>query len=133
MSENLWPDLSDAETVRSPRAYLNDQAEELSGMTNGLLEGKTELEKTGGGFSVHLQVIVPNLNRYRYTVLLAHYDPVLLYPAILEDLANEVEHECLDQEQFVATLREVLSSDVVRRVLLALLSQAREAEEEIPF
>jgi hypothetical protein len=133
MSTDLWPEISAVETTPSPRAHLQQQADALTAKTKGLLRGETILSKEGGDFYVSLNIVVPNLNLYTHTVLMATYNPLLLYPARLVDCVNDQNYECADAQEFLGDLAHILSSDGLRGVLTALLSQAKEAADEIPF
>ena len=68
--KNLWGDLSELEIVRTPKAILNEQASLLTKATKGILVGDVEIQyQDHGQFEYNLNVCVPTLNGYTYTIL----------------------------------------------------------------
>ncbi len=126
MAENLWGDLPGAEDVKTPLAFLREQAEQLSSLSTGVLEGTVKSSTDFLGRFLHeLSIVVPALGGYRYSVVTVRHD-LELYPLTVIREGDEIRAE--DADDYVDILRTVLSSDAVRRVIAALLAQSNETE-----
>lgn len=119
-TENLWGDLHSIKKVETPKSILVDQANILTKATDGLLEGRIDSDAEGDHFSHDLDVIVPSLNNYVYTLITVEHE-IELYPTTVTGPDGEI--ECQNDEEFKTKLGEVLRSKKVRRVLSSLLSQ----------
>ncbi len=125
VTNNMWGGLEDVETVRTPTAILRGQAEMLGKVTNKLLEGEVDVRTTGASlFYVDLNVIVPNLENYSYTVLTVKHS-ILIYPLEIVKTVDGEDYECDNEEEFLRDLGTILSSKEMRGVISALLSQAK--------
>ncbi len=51
---------------------------------------------------------------------------VTIYPLTLTDHTTQVRRQCLKEEAFASTLKNILSSTQVKRVISALLIQSRD-------
>jgi len=120
--KNLWGDLKSIEDIKTPAAYLVEQANLLSKETENLLVGVVETQKWGLGFRSDLIVEVPYMNNYRYSLLLVEY-PLAMYSLKVYDLINKMNYKCDSQEQFIDSLRQILSSPAVHKVLATLKAQ----------
>lgn len=120
--KSLWGDLKSIEDIKTPAAYLVEQANLLSKETENLLVGVVETAKFGADFKSSLIVEVPYLNNYRYSLLHIEY-PLTLYPLHVYDLINELDYKCESEGQFTGSLREILSSPAVHKVLATLKAQ----------
>ena len=125
--KNLWGELPKPETIRTPYTLLKEQASILSEITNGLLIG--EVRRVFGKdqeFIFNIRIKAPALNDYTYSVVEVKY-PIKLYPVIVKSLVVEnFQRECSSEEEVENALGEILSSQEVKRVILALLSQIHE-------
>jgi hypothetical protein len=70
---------------------------------------------------LYLKIKVPTLNNYTISLLKVTY-PVELYPAGIFSLVDQAEKFCADEEAFERGIGEILSSQKVRRIVSALLS-----------
>jgi hypothetical protein len=125
-NENFWGDLSELEIVRTPKNILMEQANFLTNATDGLLIGQVNDERTGFPvFRYSLDVRVPGLSNYIFTVLsIAHY--LELYPVeVYLTFKRETMTECETQDEFESLLKEILASKDVRLILSRLLSQVK--------
>lgn len=129
--ENLWGDLSDLETVQTPKAILQQQAALLTSATRGVLHGfVTNVETAHLGFEYDLEVVVPALNNYRYE-LLSIYHGVDIYPTFVRSVHLESASysagpvRCENESEFCECIQRILSSKSVRTVLSRLKSQAK--------
>lgn len=147
--KNLWGDIPHTDDLRTPYTLLKGQASLLTELTKGLLIGEIERSqyysdhldnKIALGFRVafplqkqrlreepkpisvlHLKIKVPTLNNYTISLLKVTY-PVELYPAGIFSLVEQTERFCADEEAFEQGIGEILSSQKVRRIVSALLS-----------
>jgi hypothetical protein len=127
MGKSLWGDLSSLQVVNTPKAILQEQADELTRGTNGLLVGHVDTYSFQNEFFQHdLVVVVPSLNGYRRT-LLSIVHAFELYPVYFGTI-GEHDRDFLtgldDEPAFLAELGERLASPEIRTVLTALKSQA---------
>jgi hypothetical protein len=133
--KNLWGELPSSETQRTPYTILKEQASMLTEITNGLLVGEVKrssevdafseftLGKQSQSFVAYLRIQVPSLNNYTYSVVRIQY-PIRLYPVLVKSLAVEDFHrECSSEEEFENALGQILSSQEVKQVISALLTQ----------
>ncbi len=121
--KNLWGDLSNLERVLTPKEILSDQASLLTQATKGVLVGQVSNNNEYGGFVYDLEVRVPALNNYTYTILTIQHQ-IELYPVRI--LANDGRTlaTCQSEDGYISALYDILSSKEVKLVLSRLLSQA---------
>ena len=128
--KNLWGELPLAIITRTPVVILREQANQLTELTNGLLEGEVTTHKVSGEkpFFCQLSIVAPALDGYRALVAYIMHS-VTLYPVTLVDEINPVGfYECKDEDTFIAAIGEVLSSPGVHKLISALLSQSKSEE-----
>lgn len=123
-SDDLWGELPIREKLRTPASILREQAAILEKKTDGLLLGRVRREVTEETFSMYLYIVAPALNNYSYRVLGVDHQ-IELYPLEVFDFATGDEFDCQDESAFKAQLKEILSSDSVRKVVIGLLAQVR--------
>lgn len=70
---------------------------------------------------LYLKIKVPTLNNYTISLLKVTY-PIELYPAGVFSLVDQTERFCADEEAFEQGIGEILSSQKVKRIVSALLS-----------
>jgi hypothetical protein len=120
--KNLWGDLSQTDTLRTPFIILKEQAAMLAQQTKGLLIGDVQRLQQGTSNLLSLRIVAPSLGNYRYAVAQVTHD-AQLYPLTIKSLADErFVKECDAEAEFEIALGEVLSSREVRKVIAALLS-----------
>ena len=123
---NLWGNLSTRPIVKPPRYFLDQQADVLRQMTNGLLVGQVSVAKhvpQRNQFHVTLLILVPALDNYVYEVLTVVHD-LSFYPACIGyDNGGDFEQiECQNEEEFKQGVQRVLQSASVRKVVNGLLA-----------
>jgi hypothetical protein len=124
MAKNLWGDLSQLEAIRSPKAVLLEQAQLLTDATKGVLVGVVgEREEYGDNFGYDLDVTVPTLNNYSYTVLTIRHS-LDLYPVAIAARRPPKDLTCDNEQDFERALEAILGSAEVKDVLARLRSQA---------
>jgi hypothetical protein len=123
-SKNLWGDLKELEIIRSPKSILQEQADYLTKATEGVLMGKVDEDVRRSTFSYDLDVVVPSLNDYAYT-LLTILHPLEFYPVQIKAGKPPTDITCPSEEAFERAIGTILSSPEVRKVLSRLVSQAQ--------
>ena len=147
MPKNLWGDLSELQVVPGPRGILQEQAQALTEATNGVLVGRVSATASGNyfrtgaeaisdglsgsvneinnfnSFGFNLDVKIPTLNNYVYTVLSITH-PLELYPVRVLASKPRVDVSCENEQDFVVALQSILRSEELRNVLARLRSLA---------
>ena len=124
-TENLWGEIPDVSSVRAPVTILREQASVLTGMTGGLLEGHVAIDNRGDQTTyLTLSIVARTLNSYRIAIAGVEH-ALTLYPAAVRNLLTAGTRRVRDEQEFKLALKEVLSSEAVRRVLTALLVQLK--------
>lgn len=127
-TNNLWGNLPLAEDFRPPISILREQANKLTHLTAGLLEGEVSPVKSSlykdKPLSFRLNIVVPALESYSFAVLRV-YHSILLYPVLIKDVVNDIIYECEDEDYFVISIEKILTSASVHRAISALLAQSR--------
>ncbi len=110
---------------------LFEQAANLGQMTDNLLEARVRqvASPPNADFSYLLDIVAPALNGYYYSVLQVDHPIAPFYPLQLKDHASAETFECQNEEQFLHTLGEMLSSPQVQRVIASLLAQSTALEQ----
>src|SRR5271156_1349957 len=103
MSKNLWGSLDDLERVQTPKSLLEQQASILTDVTKGLLVGKVDENVTSSTFRYDLDVEVPTLNHYVYTLLTIRHT-MELYPLRIMSQSPQREILCENESAFEAAL-----------------------------
>ena len=86
-------------------------------------------------FLIDLDVVVPEINHYRYTLLQVEH-PMDIYPLTIAVYVSEKKFECSTEQQFLDTLQKILSSVVVTNVIAMLrstLPDEKPMPDDIPF
>ena len=126
--ENMWGELAEPATERTPTSILREQAAILNRLTKGTLIGSVEQEPTNNSTLLYsFSVTAPAINNHKIAILTIQYS-ITIYPLTLTDHTTAVQRQCLNEDGFTSALKGVLSSTQVRRVIYALLIQSRDAE-----
>lgn len=127
MQKNLWGELDVEENIRTPTAILKEQADALSTLTKGILDGRVGIDQGGKGLILEFFIVARAINGYSYELLNVTHD-VELYPAyVFTQTNNRGRVECNDEQEFEDYLGEILSSNKVKRIISALIAQSKEA------
>ncbi len=122
--ESYWPTDFGVETEITPLTILKEQAVLLGERTKNVVKARVQTkldEKMEVRHSLYL--IVPTLGNYRYFLLSVHHKPEI-YPIRIFDGTTDRELTAFSLDQFKEKLREILSSDRVRRIIGNLLTYA---------
>jgi hypothetical protein len=154
---NFWPDTVDMDSVKPPVLILREQAEFLTERTRGTVVGEVEsldepadeaeeylpdaLDPKSRIMHVHtLYLVVPALQRYRYSLLSVRHDfqsypCVARYHPLSADIIYReddryrfrADRECRNEDEFVSWLQHALARPETVRVIHALLSRVKQA------
>jgi len=126
MPKNLWGDLASLEVVRTPKTVLEEQANLLTKATKGVLVGVVEVASYPGKFRYDLNVVVPSLNNYVYTILSVSHS-LDLFPLRLQAERPATDVQIHRDDEFEDVVEKILSSSAVRSALSRLKSQVQKA------
>jgi hypothetical protein len=125
-AENMWGEINDPVNQRTPTSILREQAAILNQLTKGVLIGSIEQEPTNNNTLIYnFAVTAPAINNHKFSILTVQYS-ITIYPLTLTDRTTQVQRQCLNEEAFASTLKGILSSTQVKRVISALLIQSRD-------
>ena len=126
--QSLWGQLPLNTTLRPPVVFLREQAAALNKETQGLLRGEVlTLGARERELKAALDIVVPALNDYRFRLIVITHD-VRLYPVEVVDYATQWSpRTCGDEEQYVAFLKEILTSPDVHQIIASLIAQVKSA------
>ena len=122
--ENLWR-IPDVSTIRTPIGMLREQAENLSNATDGALLGAVDTVGSGNELSYDLKVVVPSLNRYMVGIIRYSQKITSLYEGTMYSYLQGKPFRIESEQAFDDTLRSIITSDDVTKVITSLLAQAR--------
>lgn len=141
--EDLWGELPNLESIRLPLVILREQAAKLANRTNRVVQGEVVVESTSSfaeraytrrgdsepfniDSSARMDLVVPALNDYRYTLLRMLFLAADPYPVILIRSKGTPESVvCHDESEFRSALKEILTAPETMTVVAALLKQAQ--------
>lgn len=123
MSKDLWGDLPEPMTVRTPLAILNEQAELLKSKTDGLLIGRVDRQQKGVRFLIHFFIIAPSLGGYQVNVLQVSHE-IGMYPAKVTPVMTPGQRvvSCDGDQAFMETVGEIFASEPIRGTIAKLLT-----------
>lgn len=128
-AENMWGEINTPADQRTPKSILREQASILSQLTKGVLIGSIEQESTTNNTLIYnFSITAPAINNHKFALLTLQYS-ITIYPLTVTDHTVHVQRQCLNEEGFTATLKSILSSTQVKRVISALLIQSRDNKE----
>ncbi|MCX6622094.1 MAG: hypothetical protein NTY38_13705 [Acidobacteria bacterium] len=123
---NLWPmDDIDPDSITTPTAILQQQASYLGQATKNVLEARVEVsifDRDRDQFYLSFRVVAPTLDDFTVELFAVKHG-IELYP--VTPVSGE-RHPPLDtQQELVEYVGCVLKSDRTKKILRALLAQAR--------
>jgi len=119
--ENLWPDFTSDEIVRSPKTILREQASFLGQRTKNILTGNISTGTYRGQFSHNFQIVAPKLNNYTYTLFTIVDENIFGFPCKFQ---SENSFSIKTEEELLERLRVIFSSDDTKKVINSLISQS---------
>jgi hypothetical protein len=128
-AESMWGEINTPVNQRTPTSILREQASILNQLTKGVLIGSIEQEATVNNTLVYnFDVTAPAINNHKFAILTVQYS-ITIYPLTLTDRTTQVQRQCLNEEGFTSTLKGILSSTQVKRVISALLIQSQDSRQ----
>jgi hypothetical protein len=127
---DLWPDEFGMGTQKPPFAILREQADRLATKTKGLVEGLVTTEGNQSRLFHVFYLRVPSMEGYTYRLLRVTQPLDPWYPlhvSATDSGGKEYTRKADSEEQFIAILREILSSEGTKRIMAALLANAQAA------
>lgn len=143
--KNLWPVKFEANSQRSPKSILEEQAGFLATITGSIVVAQvSQLSKIDafrrfrrqGEFNFRLDLIAPFLENYKFTLLLVSHD-IMLYPVqiwVSENVGSELglkkgvmgsEKTVESPEAFEAFLEEIFQSEHIKKVIGSILALSK--------
>ena len=123
-TNNLWGDLPELNTTKTPVQIVKEQASILTQMTKGVLVGEVKPANWTREFNYILSIRAPALNNYSASILIFGH-PIAMYPLAIHDLVSTKSQSiCSDEVAFVAALQKTLSSPEARKIISALIVQS---------
>lgn len=124
ITADFWPDLS-TDAITTPVSILKQHAASLSSKAKYLITGEVETWTANSMIYHRLNVVVPALDNYKYSLLRIHHSPTL-YPVHIDEdpLDEHFFGEFADEESFRQYLRRAFSSEATKRILQSLMAQA---------
>ena len=126
-TEDFWGELGTA-TVRTPVSLMREQAALLGKKTSNLVEAHVKTDSEGGRLVHRFHLIVPALDGYTYRLFKVSHG-MEIYPVMVGgyDPRNPLDSKQLANEQeFTDFLREILSAESTKRIILTLLAQVQQ-------
>lgn len=121
--KNLWGNMPDISSIRTPHEIVLEQGQYLVEMTEGLLDYLVERRQKNTLFSYEFFLTVPCID-YKQPLLRITHD-IKLFPAILVSDQSGEEYTANNQDEFEDDLGAILSAEETRRLIGGLLAQAR--------
>ncbi|HNU06446.1 MAG TPA: hypothetical protein PKO33_01690 [Pyrinomonadaceae bacterium] len=130
MNDDLWGNIAVDTELKLPVAILKTQASLLEQKTSGILAARVDAFKPTGKEAVGyaFSIVAPELSNYVFKVLTISHPTVLLYPVRVVDQTSKADTSCKTEDEFISVVRQILSSEVVHKAILALLTQSKAAK-----
>ena len=142
---NLWPHEFKID-VQTPLTILRVQANLLSKVTRGILEGVVETETSNERVQHRLVIVAPAYNGYRHTLFAVLHNPILPYPAevrarVLAEEVERIDSTGIDvyretvypvansDEQMQTLVGQALQSEETKAAILSLIAKSNEARQ----
>jgi hypothetical protein len=116
---DFWGEIGPVK-MRTPVSILREQASILGTKTKNLIEGEVITANQGGRFYHSMNLVVPVLGNYRYTLFTVTHE-IGLYPVtVTEGRYSRISES---EDDFLEWLRAKLSGPETKRIIEALLAQ----------
>jgi len=129
-TENFWGEIPKVDKARTPLSILKEQAAMLGQLSNRLLEGDVTLESNSPSkIDAFLSIVAPSLGGYSIYIIRIIHD-IQIYPLTMIKLfePDNRSREIHSEEEFIETLKAILSSDKVKRIIASLLIQIKSGD-----
>jgi len=121
---NLWGDLSNLKTIRTPKTILKEQAAILNEATKGVVRADVTSGGTGAELRHVMNLVAPVLGNYSYLVVMVDHN-INIYPCRIYSPVFPQWQECSNETDLQNKLGDVLTDQKTRRVIESLLSQSQ--------
>lgn len=138
---NLWPIETVSVEILPPLVILRIQAENLTQMMHGLLQGEITTEVTDKGIvQHHFDIVAPALNSYRHRLFSVTHDENLVYPVshnapfdgdihhAISEVHGIYTNEANTENDFLIALKEIFRTRRVLSVINSLVARSNEAQ-----
>jgi len=122
MSESYWVIPTETDE-RAPLTMLREQANALTEATDGQLRGHVTTTSFSNYLNISLSVVAPALDGYTVEII-TYRQPALIYPGTFESIEGG-SVTIKNEKEFSETLKSVLSSTAMQRMIASLLSQIK--------
>jgi hypothetical protein len=116
---DLWGDII-TEPIRTPQLILKEQGALLERKTNGILTVEVHSASIDNGFRHEFKIKSSNMN-YLYAAFTVRH-PIEIYPVDLH--TEEIIYHAKDEEAFMTSLKKILQSEKIQKVIRSLISQS---------
>lgn len=126
--DNLWGEIPNIGKVDTPLSLLKKQASYLGQMTKNLLQSEVSIQKNSPNEVVaDLLIVAPTLGGYKASIIRIIHG-LELYPVSIYNLRAGTVDLAGDEDSFLEIIRITLQSDVVKKVIKALLIQVEQPD-----
>lgn len=139
--DNLWPDLSDIQKIKTPKEILEEQAKILPKLTNDLVYATIDLSNvfnsdftvaTKYDFTYDFNIKGKKLENYKFKLFTVGHN-ITIYPArmrIESDIRKELGLNNIDlivenNVDFMNTIKEIFASSKLRYVIASIVSLSK--------
>lgn len=120
--EDLWGEMPEIESLKTPLLILKEQSEILQEKTKGMLVGQITLKQSGTTFMYVFSIVAPTLNNYTYQLLSVRHD-LGFYPITLWDAQNNgTAIQCSNEDEYKKGLSSIFSTEKNRTAISKLLT-----------
>lgn len=133
--ENLWGELPEIESARTPYNILLEQAVLLREITKTELIGEVERsakrhDDNDLDFVLDLLIFAPSL-KYSYNVL-SVFHGMTMYPLKIASSTGK-SYQCQNEAEFIKALKEILSDKAIKKIISSLLTQIQADKKPLPL
>lgn len=131
-AKNLWGELPQEVTIRTPYSIFKEQASALTDTSKGVLVGEATKDSISKNtIRARLTITAPAFNNYNLSVASSDYPLLETYPCNLTDHVVGKSYSSIESEQLLErVLAEVLTSEALRKILRSLISQSLSPDEK---
>lgn len=122
--EDLWGDLPFELDLRTPLSILREQADLLNDKAQHVIEADLDIRAGSRRIEFDFDLKAPALGNYIFTAFTVRH-PITIYPVQISSHINETEYTCNNEDELIGNIREILTSNEMRRIIASLVSQSR--------
>ena len=132
MTPTLWPRDLGRRRVSTPLAVMRKQARQLAKLSEGWLNA--EVRTTDSGSNAPLQhsfvVTAPYLGEIEFQLFSVRHS-LMIYPITIStnQYFPSSGYECFDEDEFLDSLRDILTAEATCRIITSLISQSEDSQQ----